>query len=113
MPTEWEPGKPTIMWLHNTLDQLPPEAGALFRDPAFLAEAKQMDADISPTPGEEVQRMIAKTYAAPKEVIERVEKYCKEQQLFHTPGAADPEYTDVLELDLKTVTPSLAGPRRP
>lgn len=40
MPTEWEPGKPTIMWLHNTLDQLPPEAGALFRDPAFLGDLR-------------------------------------------------------------------------
>lgn len=45
--------------------------------------------------------------------IELVEKYCKAQGLFWTPGAAEPEFTDVLELDLSTVQPSLAGPKRP
>ncbi|NIM51222.1 MAG: aconitate hydratase AcnA [Gemmatimonadales bacterium] len=49
----------------------------------------------------------------PKELIERVERYCKEQALFHTETAPDPEYTAVLELDLGTVVPSVAGPRRP
>jgi aconitate hydratase len=49
----------------------------------------------------------------PPELIERVERYCKEQQLFHTADAPEPEYSAVLELDLGTVVPSLAGPRRP
>jgi aconitate hydratase len=51
--------------------------------------------------------------ARPKDVIERVERYCKEQRLFHTPETPDPEYSAVLELDLATVEPSVAGPRRP
>ena len=49
----------------------------------------------------------------PRELVERVERYCKEQQLFHSESTPDPEYSAVLELDLGTVEPSLAGPRRP
>ncbi|MGZ3442906.1 MAG: aconitate hydratase AcnA, partial [Polyangia bacterium] len=45
--------------------------------------------------------------------VELVEAYCKEQGLFHTPGAAEPAFSDTLELDLGTVEPSLAGPKRP
>ncbi|MDX2115513.1 MAG: aconitate hydratase [Planctomycetota bacterium] len=45
--------------------------------------------------------------------VELVEAYCKAQGLFWTPGSAEPVFTDVLELDLGTVQPSLAGPRRP
>jgi aconitate hydratase len=41
-----------------------------------------------------------------------VEAYCKAQGMWRGPGAA-PVYTDVLELDLSTVEPSLAGPKRP
>jgi len=37
----------------------------------------------------------------------------KEQGLFHTPQAPEPVYSDTLALDLGTVEPSLAGPRRP
>jgi aconitate hydratase len=49
----------------------------------------------------------------PKEQVALVEAYMKEQGLFHTPQAPEPEYSDTLELDLGTVEPSLAGPRRP
>lgn len=49
----------------------------------------------------------------PKELIERVEKYCKEQNLFRYENTPDPEFTDTLELDLGNVEPSLAGPKRP
>ena len=49
----------------------------------------------------------------PPEVVERVERYCKEQQLFRTGESPDPSYTSVVELDLSTVVPSVAGPRRP
>ena len=48
-----------------------------------------------------------------EELIERVERYCKEQFLFRTADTPDPEFTDTLELDLSTVVPSLAGPKRP
>ncbi len=42
-----------------------------------------------------------------------VEKYAKTQGLFRTAKSPDPLFTDSLELDLDTVEPSLAGPRRP
>jgi aconitate hydratase A / 2-methylisocitrate dehydratase len=41
-----------------------------------------------------------------------VEAYCKENALWHDPDY-EPEYSQVVELDLSTVEPSLAGPRRP
>ena len=46
-------------------------------------------------------------------MIDRVERYAKEQGLFRTDATPDPEFTSTLELDLGTVTPSLAGPKRP
>ena len=48
----------------------------------------------------------------PPERIALVEAYCKEQGLFHDPED-EPTYSQVLELDLGDVEPSLAGPRRP
>ncbi len=42
-----------------------------------------------------------------------VERYCKEQGLFREAGAPIPDYTKVLRLDLATVEPCLAGPKRP
>jgi aconitate hydratase len=44
--------------------------------------------------------------------VELVEAYCRAQGLWHDPGHT-PEYSEVLELDLGDVEPSLAGPRRP
>ncbi len=49
----------------------------------------------------------------PKEVIERVDAYMHEQGLFRDASTPDPEFTDTLELDLGSVVPSLAGPKRP
>jgi aconitate hydratase len=45
--------------------------------------------------------------------IELVEQYYKEQGMFRTKDSIEPEYTDVLELDLSTIEPSVAGPKRP
>jgi aconitate hydratase len=45
--------------------------------------------------------------------IRLVEAYAKEQGLFRTDDAAEPVYTATVELDLSTVEPSLAGPKRP
>jgi aconitate hydratase len=42
-----------------------------------------------------------------------VEAYSKAQGLFRTKEAGDPVFTDTLELDLASVTPSMAGPKRP
>jgi aconitate hydratase len=49
----------------------------------------------------------------PRELIQLVERYCKEQNLFRTDATRDPKFTDTLQLDLSAVAPSLAGPRRP
>ncbi len=47
------------------------------------------------------------------EQAERVEAYAKAQGLFRTNDTPDPVYSDTLELDISTVVPSLAGPKRP
>ena len=49
----------------------------------------------------------------PDEQVALVEAYTKEQRLFRTDASPDPLYSDVLELDLADVEPSLAGPKRP
>ena len=49
----------------------------------------------------------------PPQQIALVEAYAKEQGLFLTENSPDPEYSDTLELDLASVVPSLAGPKRP
>ncbi|HEX5503855.1 MAG TPA: aconitate hydratase AcnA [Thermomicrobiales bacterium] len=46
-------------------------------------------------------------------LVRLVETYCKAQGLFRTDDAPEPEFTSLLELDLATVEPSLAGPERP
>jgi aconitate hydratase len=45
--------------------------------------------------------------------VELVEKYSKEQMLFRTDATKDPVFSDTLELDLASVVPSMAGPKRP
>ncbi len=47
------------------------------------------------------------------EHVELVERYMKEQGLFHAADTPTPEFSDVVELDMSTVEPSLAGPKRP
>jgi aconitate hydratase len=42
-----------------------------------------------------------------------VEAYCKTQHLFRSDNSPDPEFTDTLELDLASIEPGIAGPRRP
>jgi aconitate hydratase len=48
-----------------------------------------------------------------EEQIALVEAYCKEQGLFHTKQSPEPVYSQVVDLDLATVEPSIAGPKRP
>jgi aconitate hydratase len=48
-----------------------------------------------------------------EEVVDLVERYCKEQGLFRSEDTPEPVYSEVLELDLGTVETSLAGPKRP
>jgi aconitate hydratase len=47
------------------------------------------------------------------DLVELVERYCKEQGLYRTDQTPDPEYSDLLVLDLAEVETSLAGPKRP
>ncbi|WP_022727945.1 aconitate hydratase AcnA [Fodinicurvata sediminis] len=47
------------------------------------------------------------------EIVALVEAYAKEQGLWYDPSEPEPVFSDVVELDLSTVEPSLAGPKRP
>lgn len=48
-----------------------------------------------------------------EEQLDLVEKYCKANMLFYNANDPEPVYTDLLELDMSTILPSLAGPKRP
>jgi aconitate hydratase len=61
---------------------------------------------------DETLAYLRRTGRSPAEV-DLVERYTKEQGLFRTAATPDPVFTDTLELDLATVEPSLAGPKRP
>jgi aconitate hydratase len=61
---------------------------------------------------DETLRYLSRTGRTPAEV-QLVERYTKEQGLFRTDGAPPPLFTSIVELDLSTVEPSLAGPKRP
>jgi aconitate hydratase len=61
---------------------------------------------------EETTRYLELT-GRPEEQVALVEAYAKAQGLWRTNGMREADYTDVLELDLATVEPSLAGPKRP
>ncbi|GAA0444805.1 aconitate hydratase AcnA [Lentibacillus halophilus] len=45
--------------------------------------------------------------------IELVEKYCKENSLWYSSDQEDPEYTEVVEINLSELEPNLSGPKRP
>ncbi len=83
-------------------------------DRATIANmAPEYGATIGFFPADEETLRYLRLTGRPDEVIQRVERYCKEQGLFRTADTPDPHFTDVLELDLGTVEPSLAGPKRP
>ncbi|WP_010095682.1 aconitate hydratase AcnA [Ornithinibacillus scapharcae] len=48
-----------------------------------------------------------------EERIKLVETYCKENDLWYSPDMKDPEYTEVVEIDLSELEPNLSGPKRP
>jgi aconitate hydratase len=54
-----------------------------------------------------------KVTGRPAELIELVERYTKAQGLFRTDASPDPTFSEMLELDLEAVEPSVAGPKRP
>ena len=49
----------------------------------------------------------------PTELIELVDAYAREQGMFHEPDSEEPTFSDEIELDLASVEPSIAGPKRP
>jgi aconitate hydratase len=63
-------------------------------------------------PVDEVTVQYLRLTGRPEERVALVEAYCKENMLWHEPDE-EPMYTQVVELDLYDVEPSLAGPRRP
>jgi aconitate hydratase len=64
-----------------------------------------------PTDGETLKYL--RLTGRPEHHVKLVEAYCREQGLFRTDDTPDPVFTDTLELDLGTIEPSLAGPKRP
>jgi len=60
---------------------------------------------------DETLRYLRRTARA--DAADLLERYAKEQGLFRTDGTPDPVFSDTLDLDLATIEPSLAGPKRP
>ena len=83
-------------------------------DRATLANmAPEYGATMGFFPIDEATLTYLKLTSRSAEQVELVERYAKAQGLFHTKDTPDPVYTDSLELDLGTLEPSLAGPKRP
>src|SRR5207302_737890 len=80
-----------------TISNMSPEFGATA--PLFPVDAETL-------------RYLRETGRSP-ELIDLVERYTRAQGLFRTDDIAEPQFDDLLELDLGTIEPSLAGPRRP
>ncbi len=74
--------------------------------------APEYGATIGYFPVDEQTLAYLKLSGRPESLIALVEKYCKLQGLWHDESSM-PRYSAVLELDLSTVSPSLAGPKRP
>ncbi len=49
----------------------------------------------------------------PESLVQRVERYCRAQGLWREKGAPEPDYSEVVELDMSELEPSVAGPSRP
>ena len=78
------------------------EHGARVRRDLRLLPGRRRDALLPPQDGPQ-----------PTAEVDLVERYAKEQGLFRTAATPDPVFTDTLALDLASVEPSLAGPKRP
>ncbi len=64
-----------------------------------------------PTDSESLNYM--RNTGRPEELVQLTEAYCKVQGMYRTDDTPDPIFTDTLELDMGTVVPSMAGPKRP
>jgi aconitate hydratase len=83
-------------------------------DRATIANmAPEYGATIGIFPIDDVSLEYLRLSNRPPELIELVEAYARAQGLFRVDGAPEPVFSDTLSLDLSTVVPSLAGPKRP
>jgi aconitate hydratase len=83
-------------------------------DRATIANmSPEFGATISYFPVDDRTLAYLRTTGRPAGLVDRVERYCKEQGLFRTDATPRPEFTETLRLDLGTVGPSVAGPKRP
>ena len=64
-------------------------------------------------PVDDITMGYLKTTGRDENTVALVETYCKEQGLYRSASAADPEYTQVVDIDLREIVPSIAGPSRP
>jgi aconitate hydratase len=90
------------------LDQLPLADRATI---ANMAPEYGATCGFFPIDGETINYL--KLSSRPAETVELVEAYARAQGMWREAGAADPVFTDTLSLELGTVVPSLAGPKRP
>ncbi|HEY8207417.1 MAG TPA: aconitate hydratase AcnA, partial [Myxococcaceae bacterium] len=83
-------------------------------DRATLANmAPEYGATIGYFPVDEETLAYLRFTGRPEAQVKLVEAYCKEQGMFWSKDAPDPSFSDTLELDLGSVQPCIAGPRRP
>lgn len=75
--------------------------------------APEYGATIGFFPVDEETLAYLRSTGRPDELVELVESYYKAQGMFRTSDTPDPQFSDVIELDLASVVPSLAGPKRP
>ncbi|MGH7609208.1 MAG: aconitate hydratase AcnA [Candidatus Dormibacteria bacterium] len=88
--------------------------GLALADRATLSNmAPEYGATASLFPVDQVVLEYLRTTGRPEELVNLVETYTKEQGLFRTSDSPLPAFTELLELDLGTIEPSVAGPRRP
>jgi len=83
-------------------------------DRATLANmAPEYGATMGYFPVDEVTLAYLRNTGRSAELVDLVERYTKEQHLYLDKNAPEPKYNDYLELDMNSVEPSLAGPKRP
>ncbi len=92
----------------------PALAGLKVADRALVANmAPEYGATMGFFPVDEQTLAYLRETGRTAEEVDLVERYTKEQQLFCRPQAPPPNYSKILRLDLGTIEPSLAGPKRP
>jgi aconitate hydratase len=88
--------------------------GLSLADRATLSNmAPEYGATAALFPVDQVVLNYLRTTGRPEELLDLVERYTKEQGLFRTSGAPLPQFSELLELDLASIEPSVAGPKRP